>query len=209
MAVTKEAPVSSEEFARELLLHLYKADTPETLDEIADVLWSRHQSAFFTPPTIQNELESLAIKGVVTDKSGKFKLSQEAKRFVEEACLANILNLSDLPETHDEQQGIIVKNLLPEALSQQLNLSFALVTWEKPTPVHSFRTITETFLFTLPGEVVIDGEHHEVKGSTILTLPAGRKISLVPRPATTLQAFVITKPQFDPKDMVVLDKKIW
>ena len=204
MPRTKEALVSGEELAKEILLQLYRAVTPQSPEEVAEVLWRKRQSPVFTPPTIQNELEFLARKGVSEDKSGKFKLSQEAKRFVEEAYLPNVLNLSDLPETRDEQQGIIVKNLLPELLSNELGLSFVFVTWEKPTPTHSFKTTTETFLFTLPGYVVIDGQRREVQGGTILTLPPGNKISLEPHsPDVTLQAFLITKPKFNPQDMVV------
>ena len=204
MARTKEAPVSGEQFAKEIFLHLYQAITPQSSEEVAEVLWRKHQSPVFTPPTIQNELEFLAGKGFVKDESGKFKLSQEAKRLVEEAYLPNVLNLADLPETRDEQQGIVVKNLLPEILSRELNLSFVLVTWEKPTPTHSFKTITETFLFTLPGYVVINGERLEIKGGTVLTLPPGNKISLAPHaPDVTLRALLITKPSFDPKDMMV------
>lgn len=204
MARTKEALVSGEELAKEIFLQLYRAITPQSPEEVAEVLWRKHRSPIFTQPTIQNELEFLSQKGVTEDKNGRFKLSQEAKRFVEKAYLPNVLNLSDLPETRDEQQGIVVKNLLTEILSQQLDLSFALVTWEKPTPTHSFKTITETFLFTLPGFVVIDGERLEVKGGTILTLPPGNKISLEPHaPNTTLQALVITKPKFNSGNMVV------
>jgi len=208
MAINKEVEVetevSTEEFTREILLHLYQADSPQSPEEVTQILWPKHQTPLFTPPTIQNAIEFFVRKGVTEDKSGKFILSQKAKRFVEEAYLPSVLNLSDLPETRDKQQGIIVKNLLPELLRDKLGLSFVFVTWEKPTPTHSFKNTTEIFLFTLPGFVVINGERREVKGGTVLTLPPGNKISLAPHvPDVTLQALLITKPKFNLQDMIV------
>lgn len=193
---------------REIFTTLYNLAKPQGTEDISNRVWEKYPSPITTVPSVRDALNLSCFQGFLKkDRSNKFLLSKEGKRLVEEFYLARYTNIEEIEESYDQENDIGVKELLPELLSKDLDVTIAQVIWRKPTPVHGFRKTTEVFVFQSPGQIILEGKEIEVSEDDVVTLPPRQTIKLVPPQLAGLAAVVFTRPRFNSQDMFVVEEE--